>query len=38
VKTLPPIHDVAKMAGVELPEYLGHVAGDKPAATPPPAG
>ena len=38
VKTLPPIHDVAKMAGVELPEYLGHVAGDKPVATPPPAG
>jgi len=22
VQTLPPIHDVAKMAGVELPEYL----------------
>ena len=37
VKTLPPIHDVAKMAGVELPEYLGRVAGDKPADPPPPA-
>lgn len=36
VKTLPPIHDVAKMAGVELPEYLGRVSGDKPAAAPPP--
>ncbi len=23
VQTLPPMHDVAKMAGVELPEYLG---------------
>lgn len=38
VKTLPPIHDVAKMAGVELPEYLGRVAGDKPAPAQPPAG
>ena len=36
VKTLPPIHDVAKMAGVELPEYLGRVSGDRPAAAPPP--
>ena len=26
VQTLPPMHDVAKMAGVELPEYLGSVA------------
>ncbi len=25
VRSLPPIHDVAKMAGVELPEYLGSV-------------
>ncbi|MBO58415.1 MAG: hypothetical protein CMA77_05420 [Euryarchaeota archaeon] len=25
VQTLPPMHDVAKMAGVELPEYLGSV-------------
>ena len=24
--SLPPLHDVAKMAGLELPEYLGHVA------------
>ncbi len=38
VKTLPPIHDVAKMAGVELPEYLGRVADDKPASPPPAAG
>ena len=28
VQTLPPMHDVAKMAGVELPEYLGSVAED----------
>ena len=26
IKTLPPIHDVAKMAGVNLPDYLGNVA------------
>jgi flotillin len=25
IKSLPPIHDVAGMAGVELPEYLGNV-------------
>jgi flotillin len=23
IRSLPPLHDVAKMAGVELPEYLG---------------
>jgi flotillin len=23
IKSLPPLHEVAKMAGVELPEYLG---------------
>jgi flotillin len=28
VQTLPPIHDVAKMAGVELPEYLGTLTED----------
>jgi len=26
VQTLPPMHDVAKMAGVELPEYMGSMA------------
>ena len=25
VKSLPPLHDVAKMAGVDLPAYLGTV-------------
>ncbi len=25
IKSLPPIHDVAGMAGIELPEYLGHI-------------
>ena len=25
MQSLPPVHDVAKMAGVELPEYLGHI-------------
>ena len=28
IKSLPPIHDLARMAGVELPEYLGHMAED----------
>ena len=26
IKALPPLHDVAGMAGVELPGYLGHMA------------
>ncbi len=26
VKSLPPLHDVAGMAGLELPEYLGEIA------------
>jgi flotillin len=30
IKSLPPLHEVAKMAGVELPEYLGEVAKNKP--------
>jgi flotillin len=25
IKSLPPLHEVAKMAGVDLPEYLGQV-------------
>lgn len=25
IKSIPPLHDVARMAGVELPDYLGHV-------------
>ena len=34
--SLPPLHDVAKMAGLELPEYLGHVSpqGGAPTDTP----
>ena len=31
--SLPPLHDVAKMAGLELPEYLGHVAPQEKAPT-----
>jgi len=23
IRSLPPVHDVAKMAGVDLPDYLG---------------
>ncbi len=26
VKSLPPLHEVAGMAGIELPKYLGEVA------------
>jgi len=33
VKSLPPLQEVARMAGVELPEYLGRMA-DADAATP----
>lgn len=25
IKSLPPLHEVAKMAGIELPEYLGNM-------------
>jgi len=32
VKSLPPLHDVAAMAGIELPKYLGEIASkDAPA-------
>lgn len=31
IKTLPPLHEVVKMAGIELPEYLGVVTGQKEA-------
>ena len=30
IKVLPPLHEVARMAGVELPEYLGTMSADKP--------
>jgi flotillin len=33
IKSLPPLHEVARMAGVELPEYLGSMI-DAPAADP----
>ncbi len=29
IKSLPPLQDIAEMAGVQLPEYLGKMAGDK---------
>ena len=37
IKTLPPLHEVAKMAGVQLPEYLGQIqtAVETPPAPPP---
>lgn len=40
IKSLPPLHEVAKMAGVKLPEYLGDASGQEqkkkegPARTP----
>ena len=41
IKSIPPLHDIAEMAGVELPGYLGKIKADQPAAEqkpePPPA-
>ncbi|MDD2600890.1 MAG: SPFH domain-containing protein [Kiritimatiellae bacterium] len=34
IKSLPPLHDVAGMAGIDLPEYLGEIAAAKPPAKP----
>ncbi len=34
IRAIPPIHEVAAMAGVELPEYLGKT-GEKPGEIPP---
>ena len=34
----PPLQDVAAMAGIELPEYLGKVAGEPSAADKAPRG
>ena len=31
IKGLPPLHDVAAMAGIELPKYLGEIALEKAA-------
>ena len=28
IHSLPPVHDVAKMAGVDLPDYLGSMKDD----------
>jgi len=30
IKSLPPLHDVAGLAGVDLPEYLGKISEEKP--------
>ena len=35
VKSLPPLHDIAGIAGIELPEYLGRVAKEAADAKPP---
>jgi flotillin len=31
IKSLPPLHDVAAMAGIELPKYLGEIAQEQSA-------
>lgn len=31
VKSIPPLQDISSMVGIELPEYLGRIAEDKPA-------
>jgi len=36
IKSLPPLHDVAGMAGIELPQYLGEIASEKSAPNTPP--
>lgn len=38
IKSLPPLHEVAKMAGVDLPEYLGELHKEKGAAAKPTGG
>lgn len=42
IKSIPPLHDIAQMAGVELPDYLGHVKPEprivEPRKSPPSAG
>ncbi len=37
IKSLPPLHEVAAMAGLELPEYLGHLQIESPKRVDPPA-
>ena len=34
ISALPPMHELAKQAGIELPEYLGSMASGKPAPIP----
>lgn len=36
IKSLPPLHDVAGMAGIELPKYLGEIAQGEPTTKNPP--
>jgi hypothetical protein len=38
VKSLPPLHEVAEMAGVELPEYLGRLVDTRVEAERPASG
>jgi flotillin len=32
IKSLPPLHELSRMAGIDLPDYLGRVSGERPAA------
>ena len=34
VKSLPPLHDIAELSGLDLPKYLGEIASDKSAQKP----
>lgn len=36
IKSLPPLHDVAGMAGIDLPQYLGEIAPEKESPKAPP--
>ena len=38
IKSLPPLQEIAAMAGVELPSYLGSMTKEKPASEPDKSG
>ncbi|KPK66134.1 MAG: hypothetical protein AMK73_00915 [Planctomycetes bacterium SM23_32] len=37
IRSIPPLHDIAEMAGVELPDYLGRMAAEEARPEPAPA-
>ena len=38
IKSLPPLQDIAQMAGIELPSYLGKIVEDEPGGSLPAGG